>query len=484
VAGISPANSTCTLGVSAPARACILFATLLWACGPSEPGGDGAKGGASGTNGTSGVSGSGGISGAAALGGSAGAAGGSRPTSCTTLTPSAPVDLVPSPEGATGWWYFAGTDGDAALIAFVFDRLVRIVRASPDGTTEVLLGETEYTPNWSFSPSAILALRTPDGIDVLLDDDSGVSIVRKRGATVSVVELMYTSYLDIDVLALAQGAAGPLAVYSRGEDPQRVVVVDLEQVLASDTIPTGDRVLAIDQASPTFPAPAGLMVAPADGAIWLGVERLDLAQDCTDTGQTTSCGDAEIPVLSCTWHVDLYRVTGAGPLPIPVMTLPSPAEVSRCDELDPTSSGLATLRRAVRNGRGIAHHSLAVDPVTQRLALALQTNDLTNGAAADTVDIDLGSFDSSGAPLFDAPPLRSSLAGESGFLATKDGVIVYCSDEDCAQVNATGSSRWNLMSSDFDALGVVPLPDGIGLIGDASPTSPAPVSLLRLTCGP
>ncbi len=416
---------------------------------------------------SAGSSGGGSVAGAAGRGTQGGAGASSGPTSCLALSPSADVEpLYTLPSGATTW-QFAGSDqgGSAALIAVPLNRLVRLVALTSSGSSSELLNETEYNKNWSFDPTEVQALRTNSGVAVLVTDNAQATILQKDGSTVTVVGLQQTSNLDLHLLGFAPLSSGPLALYYQGDDTKA----------ANETLTVLD-ITSMQKTTRVFSGPVNLSLVSSEAGAWLAAERLDLAKDCQDSGQVQTCsgGAPSVPVYSCTWHLDLWSVSSASVLQgAPLTTLDVPASISqRCDDMTP--AGLATFSSTLGTGAGFAaHHAMAIDPVSNALAVVLQRASMPG---APGVQFEM--VNASGARAVTGVTAAVSATNASSWLAVRASRIFMCGDHRCAVGDASGGTSFTLDAS-LDLLGasgVMLLPDGIGLLGGTSP------SLQTLSC--
>ena len=398
-------------------------------------------------------------------GGEAGASGGPpAPATCTGLVPSPDAQTLYSPpSGAT--WTYAGSEasGSAAIIAVAVNRSIRLVELDANGGMEQLLDEAEYKKNWSLDPTEVRAARRGTELDALVTDNAQMTLLRKRGGTVEVSGLERTSYMDLHVLGVA--AKSGLALYFKGDDTkaleETLSVVDME---------------SLNPVTRTFKGPASLTVTSDASGAWLAAERLELDSDCSATGQMQNCsgGAAAVPIYNCTWHLDVWSTSSSDALQgPPLTTIDVPATISpNCD--DSTPAGLATFPSTLGTGPGFgAHHALAIDPTDNTLAVAVQ-----RAMGTGSPGVQFEKIASDGKRIFTGITAAVSAINASSWLAVRAGRIFLCGDYRCAVGDASGGHSF-MFAASLDLLsarGIVLLPDGIGLIGNSTP------SLQQLAC--
>jgi hypothetical protein len=442
-------------------RRVIAVILLLVGCGSSGGGsptgtGGSASGGSTATGGT-GATGTGGTGtgGTSATGGS----GGTSSPACTGLTLTDPA--VQLYTGSP--WFLAGSDSQGILVALDVNRSIRLVSATPTGTAQVLLDETTYQASWSFDPTAVVAVRRSDGVDVLVSDDSFVVLVRKQGSSVRVVELASTNESDLTALALAAGTNGTLAVFEEGHDthgtPQKITAVDVDPLIAAagstpPNINLSTKISGMSQASRSFTAPAGAAAVMTPTQVWLTAKRLDATADCQATGQTATCsgGNPSVQWLNCAEHVDAFLLrSGADLQSAPTGTVDSSVYTHQtCGSTNPVDADSVG-------------YSSAVDPASGQLGIVLAY--VTTQSSPGLMFTILGS---SGAPLFNRVNEPQAGGGPGGsWTLVRGGHLFYCflSSLDaatCWAVSASGAASFNL-AYDQIPYGAVQTSAGVGV---------------------
>ncbi|MET0791825.1 MAG: hypothetical protein ABW061_09920 [Polyangiaceae bacterium] len=345
------------------------------------------------------------------------------------------------------------------------NRSVRVVALTGEGTATELLNESEYTKNWSLDPTEVRALRTSSGVDVLVTDNARATFIQKDASTVSLVGLQQTNNLDLHVLGFAPLQPSPLALYYQGDETKA----------ANETLTAFD-VASMAKTTRVFAAPVSLTLVSSGSVAWLAAERLDLATDCQDSGQTQSCsgGAAAVPIYTCTWHLDVWKVSAASALQgSPLATVDVPASISqRCD--DKTPAGLATFTSTLGMGAGFgAHHALAIDPTNDALAIVVQRASMPGSPG-----VQLEMMDTSGKRSITGITASLSAINASSWLAVRAGRIFVCGDSRCAVGDSSGGTSFSFDASLdlLSAQGILLPSDGIGLLGGSAP------SLQTLSC--
>jgi hypothetical protein len=370
---------------------------------------------------------------------------------------------------------FAGSDDQGTLLAIDVNRSVRIVSATAGGTAQVLLDDTAYQPTWAFDPGSVVALRRSGGVDVLVSDDSTVVLVRKQGATISVVTLAQSDNSDLWAMALSAGPSGTLAVFSRGKDragsPLAVTAVDVDPFVSmANPFPSvAQQIAQMTQATRTFPLPAGAIAAATPTQVWLTTERLNPTTDCRDTGQTAACsgGNPSVPWLDCAWHVDAFRLTKQSDLQAaPVATVDGRAYVhANCGDTTPVSQ--LDIAENLGFGTNVSgDHAAAVDPATSQLGLVLtyQSSATMKGLQFALIDPS-GSLPINGVVQVISDP-TVSISNSSSWVAARGGHVFYGAGGLPPSPSWVASATAATMSLlDFEQVyGTAQLPGGIGLV--------------------
>jgi hypothetical protein len=338
------------------------------------------------------------------------------------------------------------------LFAFSVGDNLRLMAVGQDGSSTELLNETEYRGTWTSDLSEVTALRRSDGVDLLVSDNNHVAIIHKQSTTVTVTELDNSTYLDLHALGLAPTASGMLALYWKGKTD------GTDQTLTVYDVTTQKKWTR------TFHGPSSMLsVAHSTGA-WLTAERLNLATDCQDTGQTVNCagGFAPVPSYACTWHLDVWNVTDTSVATAdPLATFDVPATISpRCN--DKTPAGLATYLPSFGWGTGFGlAHAIVLDPSDQALAIALYQK-ATTGSGVRFEMLDL-----SGKRLIDGTTASLMIGNQLSWMTVLANHVFICGGDQCSMSDAMTATAFEFpyQSDTVDPRGTVFTRDGVGLVG-------------------
>ncbi len=426
----------------------------------SATGGTSTGGTSTGANGgsSSPSSGQGGTAGATQSAGATGggAAGADGPSSCLGLQRASTASPYYTPPNTTSNVSIVGTyqSGQGLLVALDLSDSIRLLAVDKNGGASELLNESEYTPNWSFTPTEVVAIQNGDAVDVLVTDNADAALIHKQGTQVTLTPLAQTDFMDLHVLGFAPTASGTLAMYWKGD-----------QSTGTDETLTVLDISSMQKTTRTFHGASGLVLTPHATGAWLSAERLDFDTDCQATGDTMSCGGGTdpVPTSTCTWHVDVWNVTSNSfTTADPLATFDAPATISaRCS--DSTPAGLATYPSSLGSGLGIGpHHAAALDQDTQGLALALQLLTMPNMRG---VQFEL--LGPSGDPSIAGTTASLPVGNSQSWLAVRAGDVFMCSGDECAMSNASAATSFRFssaaMSVSVDAVAL--RADGLALIG-------------------
>jgi hypothetical protein len=290
-------------------------------------------------------------------------------------------------------------DETEALYSLDVDRSVRVFGVARDGAVTQLLGETEYKRTWSFDPQTVAAWRRPNGVDVLVSDQSNVVLIRKEGPTVRLVNLAQSNFLDLQALAIGPGSSGFVAVFARGavdqKAPFELTAVDVESVLAS-----GAQIASlVAQGTRKLPTgSAGLAAAAHKAGVWVTAEVIDTAVDCKPTGEVITCPAPKpaSPWLDCTLHVQAWNLTAAAGLQsAPGASVDTVMRLAGgCDGSAPTDS-IGGLNYGTLGF--VRAHAITVETGTSRLAVAVTSKPTQT---TTTGDLRVALLEPSGSSLF------------------------------------------------------------------------------------
>jgi hypothetical protein len=374
-------------------------------------------------------------------------------------------------------------DGEGLLLSLELNRAVRVVAIQPDGSTSQLLGETEYTRQWSFNPVRVIAMRTSGVLDLLVSDDADVELVRKDGSTVTWFGLAWTNNMDLTAQALGTAGENRIAGFTRGTDPETLALVDIDAVTKNGPKGT-DLSDAVNQwvknarSSRDFGAPGNFNAAPSPTGLWLTAERLDTVTECAATGSTVACGaGASIETYDCNWHLDAWHLSSAPSLASPTATLDARMRITpACTDVNIRDLGHADL--AFRQ-RGVSrNHAIAVDPVTSRLAIAMDEY-----LGARNWDIRVLLLDPSGDRVLDVTvPSDNPMYWSSAWLYTRSDRVWLCYGTKCVVIDATGTTDFAIADPPFSVEAVMAQSNGLMLVGEDPYTAGAPIVGAVLSC--
>jgi hypothetical protein len=450
--------------------------------GLSSGGAGGAMAGSGGTGGAAGdaaASGAGGASVGGAASGASGSGGAGGPAGCTRLVPMGPTRRVyPLPPEATDLKF--DRDDYGVVASIVIGESVRVVALHYADEVVELLDETAYTPNWSFEPTRVFAARTSsDSVDVLVSDDSGVSLIVKPSFDpIRVVELAYTNFLDLRALAI--GRSGKVA-FARGEDVQTLSVLNVRPLLqanpaATDLTDAVEEALTSGSDAATFDVttPVPLDAVPNGSGIWVTAERMDAATDCVPTGQMVPCGvGAMVESFACKFRVEGWYVLSAEPFDQPHTVLESNLTLApACGTTEPNLRFGSSLvgRDETR------HHLLASDLNLQGVVIATQ-NELVPTAPALRSALLFKML--AGNPAEDLGELAVSDPWRDAWVAAGEGTSLACSGGRCVRLG-TPATTFAAPELDFTVLFALSRPEAVYVWGRSNDT---PASIVAATLG-